>query len=87
MILIRLAIHKLFIAIAASPAPRKMPLIRNSSIMATLPPSIIRVKVEPSATTSGLAPMSDKISPANTMPKMLKISVINKEMMSDCAPA
>ena len=44
-------------AIAASPAPRKTALIRNSSMTVTLPPSITRVNALPDCTTSGDAPI------------------------------
>ena len=54
----RLPNHSTRIAIAASPAPRKTALMRNSSTTVTLPPSITRVKPLPDATTSGDAPIS-----------------------------
>jgi len=41
-ILMPLASHSTRIAIAASPAPRKMALIRNSSRITAFPPSITR---------------------------------------------
>ncbi len=53
-----LANHRTRIAIAASPAPRKMALMRNSSRTLPLAPSITRVKLAPVRTTSSLAPIS-----------------------------
>ena len=53
-----LPIHSTRIATAASPAPRNAALIRNSSTIVALPPSITRVKVLPVAMTSGDAPIS-----------------------------
>jgi len=49
--LIQFASHSTRIAIAASPAPRKIALMRKSSRMTTLPPSITRVYVWPVAMT------------------------------------
>ena len=43
MMLIQFASHSTRIAIAASPAPRKIALTRKSSRMTTLPPSMTRV--------------------------------------------
>ena len=44
------ASHSVRIAITASPAPRKIALIRKIMNTVTLPPSMMRVKSEPSAT-------------------------------------
>ncbi len=63
-----LPIHSTRIAIAASPAPRNAALIRNSSTMVALPPSITRVNVLPVAITSGVAPISDSSSGAYHAP-------------------
>ena len=49
--------HSTRIAMAASPAPRNTALMRNSSTTVMLPPSIIRVKPLPLATTRGEAPI------------------------------
>ena len=46
-----LANHSTRIAMAASPAPRKMALMRNSSITVPQPPSITRENVDPVART------------------------------------
>jgi len=62
------AIIKLRIAIDASPAPRKIPLIRNSSIITRLPAIVMRVKVEPMAIVSSSAPIKRRISSAKTNP-------------------
>jgi len=56
--LIALANQSTRIAIAASPAPRKIALMRKSSMIVALPPSITRAKVEPLASTDGDAPIS-----------------------------
>ena len=40
--LIRLAIQRVRMAMAASPEPRKMPLMRKSSTIARLPPRMMR---------------------------------------------
>ena len=56
--LMALPIHSTRIATAASPAPRNAALIRNSSTIVALPPSITRVNVLPVAITSGEAPIS-----------------------------
>ena len=45
-------------AMAASPAPRKMALLRNSMTMAPQPPSAMRAYPEPVATMAGDAPIS-----------------------------
>ena len=87
IILMILAIHRLRIAMAASPAPRKIPLMRKSKIMTTLPPSMMRVKVVPSLTTSSEAPMIRSISAANTIPIMLIITVTASAITIDCIPA
>ena len=50
--------HSTRIAIAASPAPRKTALMRNSSTTVTLPPSMTRVNCSPDWITSGDAPIS-----------------------------
>ena len=52
-----LANHSTRIAMAASPAARKMALIRNSSRTLPLAPTITRAKLAPVRTTSGLAPI------------------------------
>ena len=49
--------HSTRMAIAASPAPRKTALIRNSSMTVTFPPSITRVNVLPDWISSGDAPI------------------------------
>ena len=46
------------IAIAASPAPRKIELMRNSRSTVPLMPSMTRAKPEPVRITSSLAPMT-----------------------------
>jgi hypothetical protein len=83
----RLAIHRLFIAMAASPAPRKMPLIRNSRIITALPPNMIRVKDVPSATTSGSAPINRRISGAKMTPQTLIMAVTIIAISIVCIPA
>ena len=55
--LMALANHKTRIAIAASPAPRKMALIMNSITIDALHASITRVNPEPCSTTAGEAPI------------------------------
>ena len=65
--LIALASHSTRIAIAASPAPRKTALIRNSIRMTPLPPSTIAVYDE-CARTSGDAPISASSGRANQKP-------------------
>ena len=61
------AIQSERIAIAGSPAPRKIALMRKSRRTKTLPPNMIRVKLG-SATTSGGASMSASSSGANHAP-------------------
>ena len=51
--------HKTRIAIAASPAPRKIALIMNSKTTEALQASITVVNPEPLATTSGAAPINE----------------------------
>ena len=51
------ASHSVRIASTASPAPRKIALIRKIMNTVTLPPSMMRAKSVPSATISGLAPI------------------------------
>ena len=58
------------IAIDASPAPRKIALMRKRRRMTTLAPSMIRVKGAPLATTSGEAPMSARSRGANSAPRI-----------------
>ena len=82
-----LAIHKLRIAIVASPAPLKIPLIKNNKMMLTLPPSMICVKTFPSSMTWAEAPIAFKISPAKKIPAQLKISMGTKANRIDWAPA
>jgi len=53
--LMAFASHKTRIAIAASPAPRKMALIMNSIMIVTLPASMMVVNPQPWATTPGEA--------------------------------
>ncbi|MNL48190.1 hypothetical protein D3C87_1710290 [compost metagenome] len=62
MMLAILAIHKLFMAMAAFPAPLKIPLIRKSRTMITLPPIMMRMKGVPCSAVSAEAPMSSRIS-------------------------
>ena len=64
-----LAIHSTRIAIAASPAPRKTALIRNSIRMTPLKPNRIAVKRE-LARTSGVAPIRPSSGRAKTKPRM-----------------
>ena len=66
--LTRLASQSARIASTGSPAPRKMPLIRNSSVTVTQPPSMIAVKVRPFAATSGEAPSIARRSDAKVTP-------------------
>ena len=76
MMLQMFASHKLFIAIDASPAPRKIPLMRKSIMITRLAPKSIRAYVLPIATVVASAPINRKISGANTTPVMLIRSVI-----------
>ena len=64
----RLASHSARIASTGSPAPRKMPLIMNSRVTVTHPPSMMAVNVRPFAATSGAAPSSARRSDAQTTP-------------------
>ena len=66
--LTRFASQSARIASTGSPAPRKMPLIMNSSVTVTQPPSMIAVKVRPLAVSSGVAPSSTSRSEAQTTP-------------------
>ena len=66
--LIQLASQSTRIAIAASPAPRKMALIKNSIRMMTLPPSITRAYVAPIACTDALAPITPRRRGARLTP-------------------
>ena len=50
--------HSSRIAIAASPAPRKIALLRNNMTIAPQPPNAIRAYPEPLETISGEAPIS-----------------------------
>ena len=56
--LIQFASHNVRIAIAASPAPRKIALIMKSITTVTFPASITRVNAEPCSTTHGEPPIS-----------------------------
>src|SRR5688572_1395254 len=87
IILMILAIQRLFIAMAAFPAPLKIPLITKSMMMAMLPPNMILVKMAPSLTTSSLAPINSSISAAYTMPATLSTTVAIMDMIRACAPA
>src|SRR5882762_7548308 len=49
--------HSRRMAIAASPAPRNIALLRNSSMIAPLPPSAMRAYQPPTATICGDAPI------------------------------
>ena len=49
--------HNRRMAIAASPAPRKMALLRNSRMMAPQPHRAIRAYPEPPVTIAGDAPI------------------------------
>lgn len=72
-------------AIAALPAPLKIPLIKNNSIMITLLPIIIAVNSFPYATASGFEPINIKISSAYITPKKLRIEVMAQETNRTCA--
>src|SRR5664279_4439072 len=72
----KLASHRLFIAIAASPAPRKIPLIRNNNMIAKLLANMIFVNMAPSCTTRASPPIRDKIFPANNRPRTLITTVV-----------
>lgn len=63
--LTKLAIHRVRMAMAASPEPRKMPLIRNSITMARLPPSVMRAYPVPVRITAGVACMNSSKRGAN----------------------
>ncbi|MNI63682.1 hypothetical protein D3C73_1190700 [compost metagenome] len=58
------AIHKLRRAMAAFPAPLKIPLIRNSKTIMMLPPIIMRTNDVPWSAVTVVAPISNKISRA-----------------------
>ena len=66
--LIRLAIHSVRMAMAASPLPRKMPLIRNSITMARLPPRTMRAYPVPVRMTEGVACMNSSSRGAKMQP-------------------
>ena len=65
------ASHKLFIAIDAAPAPRKIPLMRKSIMITRLAPKSILAYVLPIAMVVASAPIKRKISGANTTPVTL----------------
>ncbi len=83
--LMALASHSTRIATAASPAPRKMALMRNSITTDTLPPSITRVKLLPLRTTSGSAPISPSSCGAKTTPTTPSASETPSPSRSVCA--
>ncbi len=60
--------HRTRIATVASPAPRKIALMRNRRTMTTFPPSITAMNPEPEATTSGPAPMNARRRGARSAP-------------------
>ena len=60
--------HKVRIAVAASPDPRNMPLIRKSRMMLAFPPSNTAVYREPMWITLGSAPISPSNRGANRAP-------------------
>ena len=66
--LMAFASHNTRIAIAASPAPRKIALMRNSKRTVALPPSSMRVYPEPIAVTAGDAPMTASRRGARVIP-------------------
>jgi hypothetical protein len=66
--LIQFASHSTRIAIAASPAPRKIALIRKSMTITTFPPSITRAYVAPMVCTAGLAPITASRRGASATP-------------------
>ena len=82
-----LASQRLFIAIAASPAPRKIPLIRKSNMITRLLPNMILVKMAPSLITLASAPIRDKIFSANNAPRILTNAVAKNATIRDWAPA
>ena len=77
------------IAITASPAPRKMALMRKIKKTVALPPSMTRVNPAPWPTTASSAPMSRRISgakPPNTMPMPAETSTPSSTICpADCA--
>ncbi|MNE28019.1 hypothetical protein D3C80_1214460 [compost metagenome] len=87
MMLQILAIHKLFMAIAAFPAPRKIPLIKNNNTMELLPAIIICIKAVPCRAASSEAPINIRISVAYTNPKKLITAFTANEIITACIPA
>ena len=85
-ILIALAIQRTRIAIAASPAPRKTALIRNSIMMTPLQPSMIAVNDE-CTRTSGVAPMIVSSGRANRNPKIPTGTARNRPSAIACTAA
>jgi len=63
-----LASQRARIAVAASPAPRKMALIRKSRQTETFAPSRMRVKCTPCSSTHGEAPIARSRSGAKKAP-------------------
>ena len=65
------ASQRLLIAIAASPAPLKIPLSKNNSIITALPANMIWVYDSPYATISGVPPIICRIFFAKKKPIIL----------------
>src|SRR5256885_478472 len=75
------------IAMVASPAPRKLALIRNSRMTVTLPPSITRVKRAPTATTAGEPPIAASSRGAKRAPATATAAARAIPSTSACAAA
>ena len=85
--LIRLASQSDRIATAASPAPRKMALIRNNHITVRLPPSMMAANSRPCDANSGVAPRSCSRSVAHTTPAKLISTDSTRPVRRACTAA
>jgi hypothetical protein len=76
--------HRTRIATAASPAPRKIALMRKRRTITTLPPSITAMNREPEATTSGEAPMRARSRGARSAPAIPRGTAIRTPSAIAC---
>ena len=87
IILMMFANQRLFMAIAAFPAPLNIPLIKKSSIMNMLPLIMICIKAVPLIADVSEAPKINNNSLALINPTILSTIVIAIDMMIACTPA